>query len=85
MSDEAADKKASSVGWVTGVAVALILYILAPGPVLLLITKGVIKFDSTAGKAFLICFWPLGKLSESAKPVQLFYDAYFKALGIDFG
>ncbi len=85
MMEETSEKRSSSTGWVTGIVVALILYILAPGPFFLLVTKGAIKPDSTTQKAFEICFWPLEKLSEKAKPVASFYDAYFKALGIDFG
>ncbi len=85
MSDETSEKRSSSTGWVTGMVVALILYILAPGPFGLLMKKELIRHDSTVGKAILFCFWPLGKLSEKAKPVESFYDAYFKALGIDFG
>lgn len=85
MSGETSEKRSSSTGWVTGMVVALILYILAPGPILLLYSKGLIKAGSTTEKVYEICIWPLGKLSENAKPVKAFYDAYFKVLGIDFG
>ncbi len=85
MSEETSEKRSSSTGWVTGIVVALILYILALGPAMLLFSKGVIKPNSTVEKAFEICFWPLAKLIEHAKPVKSFYDAYFKALGIDPG
>lgn len=85
MSEETAEKHSSGTAWVTGTVVALILYILAPGSVVLLMAKGVINPSATGQKAFEICFWPLAKLSETAKPVKSFYEAYFKVLGIDFG
>ncbi|MEI6536322.1 MAG: hypothetical protein WCN98_13325 [Verrucomicrobiaceae bacterium] len=83
MSDEASEKRSSGTGWVTGIAVALILYILAPGPVTLLMANGVVKSSSTAFKVFDFCFWPLEKLNENVKPVKSFYIAYFEALGLD--
>lgn len=82
MSEETSEKRSSSTGWVTGVVVALILYILAPGPYLLLMEKGVINPSSSADKVLTIVFWPLENLYENAKPVKSLYDVYFKALGI---
>ena len=84
MSDEASEKRSSSTGWVTGMIVVLILYVLAPGPYLLLFRKGIIKTDTAVGKALGICLWPLGKLSGEVKPVRSFYEAYLKALGINY-
>ncbi len=82
MSEETPDKHSSSTGWVVGVVVALIFYILSPGPVVLLIARDVIKTGSTTDKTIDLFFWPLIKLIENVQPVRSFYGAYFNMLGM---
>lgn len=81
MSEETPDKQSSASGWVTGVIAALTLYILAPGPVLLLIGKGVIKRDSIVFSVYQIGWFPMSKLYDHSESVRVFYRVYFKVLG----
>ncbi len=83
MREETPNKRSSSSGWVIGVALVLIFYFLAPGPVVLLINKGVIKENSMVLRVYRIGWRPLQNFYNSTKPVKLFYDDYFKALGIN--
>jgi uncharacterized RDD family membrane protein YckC len=66
-------------GWVIGVVVALVVYVLSPPPLALLFEKTGVE---PPGPLMWI-YYPLGVVYERVEPVKAFYNAYGQLIGVE--
>jgi hypothetical protein len=78
MSDDR-DKPHSAIGgWVLGLALALVIYLLAPGPLIYMVKRGTISETGSAFTFIRAVYDPWFDLVERVKPLKRSYEHYFK-------
>ena len=76
MSDDR-DKPNSTIGgWVLGLVLALIIYLLAPGPIVYMLKRGIISETGSTFRVIGIVYGPWIDVVERVKPLKSFYEHY---------
>jgi hypothetical protein len=78
MSDDRDKQSSSTGGWALGVVFALVIYLLAPGPAIYMLRKGILSETGPALGVLRALYDPWFDVVEHVKPLKRSYEHYFK-------
>jgi hypothetical protein len=78
VSDDRNKRSSATRGWALGLIVALLIYVLAPGPIDYMLRKGMIGESDSAARVMESIYEPWFDLVEHVEPLRSFYDHYLR-------